>query len=285
MLPGYEEKLVASQDGTPIGYRRLGAGPALLLVHGGMMAAQSFMKLGMALADSFTVAIPDRRGRGLSEPSGSEYGLQKEVEDVAAVLADVDAHRVFGLSSGAIIALESARQLSTITRLAVYEPPLSIGGSNPAAWLARYDREIAAGDLPAAMVTVSKGVPVSPSFSRLPRVIAPTLMRLAIPAEAKQTPPGDVSLQALIPTMHFDAEVVLDASDAPDRYRALEADVLLLGGGRSPHSLTEALDALDAVLPHARRLEIAGVGHMAADNGGQPDRVAQILRDFFAPHR
>jgi len=278
---GYELRTVTSQDGTSIGYRRFGTGPALLLIHGGMMAAQSFMKLGRALSHSFTVVIPDRRGRGASGPFGTEYGLQKEVEDTAAVLADTGASRVFGLSSGAIVALESGRRLRAITRLAVYEPPLSIGGSNPAAWLSRYDREIAAGNLPAAMVTVSKGVPVSPIFSRVPRIIGTTLMRLAIPAEAKETPPGDVSLQALIPTMHFDAQVVLGASGAPDRYRELEADVLLLGGSRSPRSLTEALRSLEGVLPRARRIELAGVGHMAADNGGQPDRVAQILKNFF----
>lgn len=185
---GYELRTVTSRDGTSIGYRRLGTGPGLLLIHGGMMAAQSFMKLGKALSENFTVAIPERRGRGTSGPFGTEYGLRKEVEDMAAVLADADASRVFGLSSGAIVALESARLLPAITRLAVYEPPLSIGGSNPAAWLLRFDREIASGDLPAAMVTVSKGVPVSRIFSRVPRIIATTLMRLAIPAEAKQTP-------------------------------------------------------------------------------------------------
>ena len=281
MLPEYELKTVTSADGTSIGYRRLGSGPALLLLHGGMMAAQNFMRLGKTLANDFTVAIPDRRGRGASGAFGSGYGLQSEVDDVAAVVAETGASRVFGLSSGAIIALELARELPVITRLAAYEPPLSVDGSNPAAWLPRYEREIAAGDLPAAMVTVSKGVPVSPAFSRLPRLISTTLMRLAIPAEAKQTPPGDTSLQALIPIMRFDAQVILDATNAPERYREVAAEVLLMGGSRSPRSLSGALGALEGVLPHSRRVEIPGVGHMAADNGGQPHRVAEILREFF----
>ena len=277
----YELRTVLSADGSAIGYRQLGRGPGLVLVHGGMMAAQNFLRLATALSEYFTVSILDRRGRGTSRSFREGSGLQREVEDLAAVLDQTDAHNVFGLSSGAIIALESALQSPAIRRLAIYEPPLSVGGSNPAAWLPRYDKEMAAGDLPAAMVTVSKGIPVSPVFSRLPRFLGTTLMRLALPAEARQTPPGDVALQDLIPTMRGDAQVVMDAASDLNRYRDLAIDVLLLGGSRSPRSLERTLDVLEATLPHARRVQIAHVGHMAADNGGQPARVAPLLRRFF----
>ncbi len=277
----YESKSVKSKDGTTIGYRQLGQGPGVVLIHGGMMAAHSLMQLAAALSDDVTVFIPDRRGRGSSAPFGKDYGLEKEVEDVAALLDQTGAHDVFGLSSGAIVALEAALQLSDIRRLAIYEPPLSIDGSNPAAWLPRYDREIATGNLPAAMVTVSKGVRVSPVFSRLPRFLGTMLMRLAIPAEAKQTQHDDVSLAALIPTMRYDAQVVIDAADKLNSYRALKTNVLLLGGSRSPHPLQVALDSLDTAMPNVQRIVIPHVGHMAADNGGQPERVARLLLRFF----
>jgi pimeloyl-ACP methyl ester carboxylesterase len=277
----YQTKTVLSADGSTIGYRQLGRGPGLVLVPGGMMAAQNFVKLATALADDFTLSILERRGRGMSSPLREGHGLQREVDDLAAVLDQTGARDVFGLSSGAIIALETARQLTAVRRLAVYEPPLSVDGSNPAAWLPRYDKEMAAGDLPAAMVTVSKGVPVSPVFSRLPRFLGTTLMRFAIPAEARQTRPGDVSLEALIPTMHGDAQVVMDAAGDLSRYRDVAIEVLLLGGSRSPRSLKRVLDVLDVTLPHAQRVEIPHVGHMAADNGGQPERVAPLLRRFF----
>jgi hypothetical protein len=107
-------------------------------------------------------------------------------------------------------------------------------------------------------------------------------MRLAIPAEAQQTKPGDVSLAALIPTMHGDAQVILDAGGDLSRYRNLPIEVLLLGGSRSPRSLKRALDALEITLPHAKRVEIRHVGHMAADDGGRPQRVAPLLRGFFS---
>jgi pimeloyl-ACP methyl ester carboxylesterase len=280
----YESRTVLSRDGTTIGYREVGRGPGVVLIHGGMMSAHSLLELATALSEYFTVFIPDRRGRGSSGPLGRDHGLRQEVEDLAAILQGTGAHCVFGLSSGAIVALESALQLPAIRRLALYEPPLTINGSNPAAWLPRYEAEIAAGNLPAAMVTVSKGVPVSPVFSRVPRMIGTLLMRLALPADERRASADDVPLAALIPTMRGDAQVVIDAADKLQSYQAVTARVLLLGGSRSPRSLKVATDALAAVLHHVERVEIAGVGHMAADNGGHPDRVArELLRFFTAP--
>ena len=82
----YTTGSVTSKDGTTIGYRQLGTGPGIILLHGGASASQSYSKLGAALSDAFTVYIPDRRGRGLSGPFGDNYGMQKEVEDVDALI-------------------------------------------------------------------------------------------------------------------------------------------------------------------------------------------------------
>src|ERR1700722_19602010 len=57
---------VISSDGTGIGYRQMGDGPGLILVHGGMQSTQNLTKLARALCHRFTVYLPDRRGRGLS---------------------------------------------------------------------------------------------------------------------------------------------------------------------------------------------------------------------------
>ena len=51
-----------------IGYLRLGQGPAVVLLHGSMESARSHTRLALALADAFTVYLPDRRGRGMSGP-------------------------------------------------------------------------------------------------------------------------------------------------------------------------------------------------------------------------
>ena len=94
---------VTSADGTTIGYRSFGAGPPLLVLHGAMQSGLSHRDLAGALADRFTVVLPDRRGRGASGPFGAGWSLDREVEDVAALVAGTGARLAFGVSSGAII--------------------------------------------------------------------------------------------------------------------------------------------------------------------------------------
>jgi len=57
-----------------------------------MESSQSHIELAEALADTFTVYVPDRRGRGMSGPFGDGYSVQKEIEDLDALLTKTDAH-------------------------------------------------------------------------------------------------------------------------------------------------------------------------------------------------
>jgi pimeloyl-ACP methyl ester carboxylesterase len=272
-----------SRDGTTISYRQVGSGPGLILVHGGMQSSQSFTKLAAALSDIFTVYVPDRRGRGLSGPHGDHYGIEKEVEDVAALIAETDAQNVFGLSSGALIALEAALILPSIRKIALYEPPVAIAGapSSPMAWTPRYERELARGDLAAAMVTVIKGVGDRSLFESLPRFILVPLMRLAIRSSAKNAEAETTSLEVLVPTVHFDICLAAEIADTIEKFKAIRPEVLLMGGTKSVACLPIALDALSGILPNARRVSLSGLGHLAADDTGDPERVADELRAFF----
>src|SRR3954454_7892446 len=96
----YTTGSAASKDGTTIGYRQLGRGPGVVVVYGAMVSARSFMRLAAALADVFTVYLPDRRGRGLSGPCGPDSGMQQEVEDLGVLLAKTGAQNVFSISAG-----------------------------------------------------------------------------------------------------------------------------------------------------------------------------------------
>jgi hypothetical protein len=87
-------------DGTRIGYLRLGQGPAVVMLHGSMESARSHLRLARALADAFTVYLPDRRGGGMSGPYPAGYGIGTEVKDLEAVLDESRAQLVFGVSAG-----------------------------------------------------------------------------------------------------------------------------------------------------------------------------------------
>ncbi|KAJ8098041.1 alpha/beta hydrolase [Lipomyces tetrasporus] len=121
--------VVTSKDGTTISYLKLGEGPGLVILHGAMESARSHFELAEALAPAFTVYLPDRRGRGLSGTYGHEYSMQKEVEDLDALLTKTASHFVLGVSSGALIALQASWKLKAIHKAVIFEPPLLINNS------------------------------------------------------------------------------------------------------------------------------------------------------------
>jgi len=225
-IPAFIKNYITSRDGTTIGYLQLGNGPGVILLHGGMKASQDLMKLAIALSKTFTLYIPDRRGRGLSGPHGDHFSIMSEVEDMQAIITKTGANNIFGHSSGALITLRTALATPTIQNVALYEPPFSVNGSIPTSWVPRYDREIAEGNLAAALITALKGTKMEPTLGNLPRFILMPIMSLGMRAKK------DVC--ALIPTQHFDMQVVKDMSDTLQDYSSLQAQVLLLGGTKSP---------------------------------------------------
>jgi len=79
---------VISTDGTRIGLLTAGAGPSLLLVHGGAGCIEGWQSLWGTLTGRWRVTAMDRRGRGSSGDTGP-YQLSREFEDVAAVAASM----------------------------------------------------------------------------------------------------------------------------------------------------------------------------------------------------
>lgn len=90
----YTTDSVTSKDGTNIGYRQMGSGPGIILMHRRANASQHFMKRGQFLSDSFTLYIPDRRSCGLSGPFRENYSMQKEIEDLDSITKK-QAHIIF----------------------------------------------------------------------------------------------------------------------------------------------------------------------------------------------
>ena len=89
----------------------------------------------------------------------------------------------------------------------------------------------------------------------------------------------------MAPTLRYDFKLIAEMSEKVESLREVRAEVLLLGGSKSPAFLKRALDDLKNVLPHVERVEFAGLDHAASwnsDRGGRPERVAAELRRFFA---
>lgn len=126
LLAGQDSQLVRvpSRDGTLIAAECAGSGPSLVIVHGGVGDRTRWTPMFPLLSSRFTVCAMDRRGRGASGDSPA-YSLQKEAEDVAAVV-DARPRPVFllGHSYGGVCALEATFLTKRISKLLLYEPPL-----------------------------------------------------------------------------------------------------------------------------------------------------------------
>jgi pimeloyl-ACP methyl ester carboxylesterase len=277
---------VVSRDGTTIGYRQLGRGPGLVILHGAMESAKSHLHLAQELAATFTVYLPDRRGRGLSGRYALDPVSQTEVEDLEALLTKTGAPYLFGVSSGAIIGLRAALSLPAIQKAALFEPPFMFNGTAPTTMFTRLDREIAEGRIASALITGMKAAQLGPPLlDHMPRWLLERLTEMMMANEEKKAGPDEVTMRMLAPTLQYDFQLVIEMAGALASFRAIRAGVLLLGGSKSPAYLKAALDSLQKLLPGARRVEFPGLGHEAsgnADRRGRPERVAQELRRFFA---
>ncbi|HEY4197509.1 MAG TPA: alpha/beta hydrolase [Mucilaginibacter sp.] len=278
----YTTGSVVSKDGTTISYRQLGQGPGLIIVHGGMQAAQNFMKLANALASQYTLYMPDRRGRGASGVPGVDYGIEKECEDIEALLVKTGARFIFGLSSGAIISLNATLKYPAIRKAAIYEPPFPIDPTTPDyRFIKRYNKEIAQNKPGAAFISVITGLKMSFLLGLVPRFIMEPLANMLMKRNEEQLQPGEIPLNALVPCFKYDHILVDETKGELDKFRQVKADILLLSGSRSPHFLKQVINRLKAMVPHSRHVEFKGLDHMGSDNSGKPKVVAEELHQFF----
>ena len=255
-----------SKDGTAIAFDTLGTGPPIILVDGAF-CTRSFgpmPKLAPLLAKHFTVFTYDRRGRG---DSGDKppYAVEREIEDLQALIKEAGGSVfVFGMSSGAVLAIDAAAQGARIKKIALYEPPVMVeeGGHRPPAdsqkHLSGLILEGRRGDAVKFMMTKVMGVPA----------IVVTVMRL-LPAWSK--------LKAVANTLPYDVAITGDSALIMKRAAIVAVPTLVVGGEKSPQFLRTAVKAVADVVPHAQLRLLEGQTHNVSAK-----RLAPVLIDFFA---
>jgi len=259
---------VNSADGTRIAYETLGSGPALIVVDGAMCYRDfgPARDLGTALADSYTVHLYDRRGRGESGNT-LPWSQQREIEDLAALLevAGGTAY-VLGCSSGAVLAADAAAVLPGFTKLALYEPPFIVDGTHeprPDTFIPETEALIAAGDNGGAIKKFMRHVGMPG--------IAVTIMSL--------TPPFR-KLKATAPTLPYDLRILGDTGRGepldPARWAGVSAQALVMDGGKSPQYMRNAAKAFSEALPKAEYRTLPGQTHMV-----KAAAVAPAVKQFL----
>ena len=253
--------------------RSVGLGPGIVLVPGAGRAAHHYARLSAKLAGLFTVHAIDRRGRGESGPQGDSYCIEREVEDVAAVLEATRSHFVFGHSYGGLIGLEAARVLP-IERLAAWEPAVSLSGSFPAAAMPPFVEAVAHGRDAVAQAMVVKTV-IGRPFDALPLAAIQALVALYTWGNHRRDRP------TLVTAMSAELAQIVRLDSDGSRYADISVRTLLLAGANSRAFLTSPPRELARVIPHAEARVVAGLAHMAPDEQA-PARVAELLRAFFS---
>lgn len=260
---------VTSADGTKIAYERQGSGLPVILVDGalGYRALGFSKKLADELADRFTVYTYDRRGRGESTDT-VPYSVQREVEDIEALIAVAggSAH-VYGISSGAALALEAANRGLPIDRLGLYEIPFVLDGSREPMdphYRENLDRALADGDRGEAVKL----------FMRLVGVPGPFVFVMRfMPAWSK--------LKASAHTLPYDQTVLGDTGSGKplpaDRTAGVKVPTLAIAGGKSPEWMRNAMVAVAEAIPTAEYRTLEGQMHNV-----KAKALAPVLADFFA---
>jgi pimeloyl-ACP methyl ester carboxylesterase len=265
---------VTSRDGTTIAYDREGDGDPLVLV-GGAFSYRRYpgqVKLARLLGTHFTVYSYDRRGRGDSGDA-RPYVMEREIDDLAAVIsaAGGQAH-VWGLSSGAVLALEAAAAGLPIGKLAVQEPPLVVDPADrrpPPDLLQQLTAKIDADQRAAAVRYFMVDGMGAPSF---------------VPALLRVMPGAWKALTAVAHTLPYDATLLRGYQDGhplpAGQWASVTIPVLVMCGAsnETPVFLQHSARALAAALPYGQLAQRRGLGHTKALNAGA---ISATLTDFL----
>jgi pimeloyl-ACP methyl ester carboxylesterase len=253
---------VTAPDGVRLGVQVGGSGPALVMVHGAGSARWGFDLVRPLLEPHFTVWALDRRGRGDSA-DGAEYDIEREFDDVAAVVGEAgDGALLFGHSYGALVALGAATRLPGLPNLALYEPPMGgvLAGDE---WIERFEADLEGGRRSTAVRRFLRDVGGYTEAE----------------IDAMEEAPVWEKRLAVAPTVPRELRSERDLERGDLDLTRLRLPCLLLVGSESPDWARRSTEAFAASIAGSRVRTLEGQGHGAAVSA--PERLADELLRFL----
>jgi len=264
-------KKVISKDGTSIAYDKIGKGPAVIMVSGAFSYRKfpGSVQLAELLSSDFTVYNYDRRGRGDSGDT-KPYAIEREIEDLDALIQEAGGSAyVWGLSSGAVLALQAAAHGLNITKLALHEPPFIVDPEE--------SRSVDFADNVTKLVDSEK-LDEAIKYFMIQGMGAPAFVIVLL-----RIMPGVWSrLKAVAHTLPYDAKLLegynlgkpLDAK----QWASVTMPTLVMEGPESPSYLRHGTQAVAKILPNAQLITKKGLGHTKALS---TKIIAPVLKEFF----
>ncbi len=245
-------QFIKSADGTIIAFEKTGSGPPLVLLPGGGGNDHTRWELGgvrETFARQFTTYAVDTRGLGQSGDA-DEYSLEREFEDVAAVVDSIkEPVNLLGHSSGALLALNAALLTDNLRTLILYEPPIKVGEHElySKEVLAELKRLVENGEKEQFLISFLRDVAgASPDEINLLR---------SAPNWQARVDAAHVILRGL--------QAVADYRFDADRFAKMTTPTVLFTGSESTPLLKDATEAVHKALPNSRIVTFEGHGHVA----------------------
>ncbi|HEY0712648.1 MAG TPA: alpha/beta hydrolase [Polyangia bacterium] len=260
---GAQVEKLASKDGTKIAVEKTGRGPALIIVSGALSYRQlnRDKQLLAKLGEHFTVYTYDRRGRGESTDT-QPYAVDREIEDLEAIVkAAGDAAHLYGVSSGAALAMQAAVKLGPqrIRKLALYEPPYGQKQQD-------FDRQK---DRVSELIRTGKPGDAAAFFMADIGTPPPVLK------EMKASPAWE-GIKKIDFTLAYDYRILGDGTVPREIAKAISVPTLVMDGENTMPFMHETADTISKVVPNAQRKTLKGQTHQA-----KAEVVAPVLIEFF----
>ena len=270
--------------GHTVTYHRMGAGPAIVLLHGITSSSRTWKEVMPRLAERHTVIAPDLLGHGRSAKPRGDYSLGGYASGVRDLLAVLGVRRatVVGHSLGGGVAMQFAYQFpGRLERLVLVDS----GGLGEDVGLF-----LRAATLPGSELVLPL------LFGPVPRRAGAAVRRLL----ARVGMRGDANLRGVLEGFEslgdrdarrafvHTARSVIDPRgqrvDARDRlYLAADVPTLLVWGDRDPIIPVAHGHAAHRLMPGSRLEIVSGAGHFPFYD--DPDRFTEILTGFIASTR
>jgi pimeloyl-ACP methyl ester carboxylesterase len=237
------------------------------MVHGTSDGIGAFCFVEPVLAERYEVWVYDRRGRGDSG-DGDDYGLEREVEDLLAVIAATGATpHVVAHSFGALIALRAAATTDVDLRsLTLYEPPL-VTEEIPSDAVEEVNAAVERGDHEHAFTTMA---------SQLAGFRDEEL------ALVRSIPPLWEELLETVPTVPRELSEIRSVDWEPGTVPLSDVPVRMIRGGRDSSPVYPAVEDLPRWVSDPEVVTIPGQGHMAT--AFAPYDFADAVLDFIDRH-
>ncbi|MGW3496515.1 alpha/beta fold hydrolase [Streptomyces sp. NPDC001020] len=263
-----ETQTLKTDDGC-LAYRDEGAGPPLVLVHGGFVDHRMWNDQIPVFAQTHRVIAVDARGHGASSNATGPF---RHTDDLAALLRhlDVGPATLVGLSMGGGIAVDTALEHPTLVRALVVS---GVGTSEPDfqdPWTkdtqAAYWQALGVGDIDAFLDAFSLFVygphrtakDVDPEVDRRVREMA----RSTIAKHTADEPDWSVPV-----------------TDTWSRAATIEAPVLAVNGGVDSVDHIGAAERLVRAVRNGRVTTVEGTAHYP--NMEQPGAFNAIVQEFL----